>query len=283
MEIDLKSNKEKVLLNCKDFLVSGEHFNLIESRNKGILKTLPVPSDLNSYYQSNNYISHTDSSKNLTEKIYQLIKKYMLGKKINWIEKFSEKGSILDFGAGTGEFILQAKNSGWKVNGVEPNKQARDLAILKGIEIKEDISQFKKASFDVITMWHVLEHIPNLEEKINEIKSLLIPGGILIIAVPNYKSYDAEYYKEFWAAYDVPRHLWHFSQPGIKNLMRDFGFDQFETKALKFDAFYVSLLSEKYKESSAQFFKAFYRGLKSNLKARQTSEYSSLVYFFKNT
>ena len=135
----------------------------------------------------------------------------------------------------------------------------------------------------MITLWHVLEHIPDLEEKIKEIKSLLTAGGILVIAVPNYKSYDAQYYKEFWAAYDVPRHLWHFSQIGIKNLFSDFDFHHFETKALKFDAFYVSLLSEKYKKSSSQLFKAFYRGLKSNLKAKQSSEYSSLVYFFKNT
>lgn len=267
-------------MECRDFLVSGEKFKLVPEEEYDILKTVPVPENLDFYYESKNYISHTDSSKGFTAKIYQLVKIYMLAKKLSWIENFKTSGSILDIGAGTGEFLNYCKKKGWKVDGVEPNSSARKLALEKGVKIHEKLAELSAASFDVISMWHVLEHLPDLESEIRNINSLLKEDGILLIAVPNFKSYDAQYYKEFWAAYDLPRHLWHFSQNGLISLMKNLGWKLEEIHPLKFDAFYVSLLSEKNKPDGS-FLNALYRGVISNFKAKRTSEYSSLVYFFK--
>lgn len=281
MEKEKKDLEEKVQLECRDFLVSGEKFKLISDDNSEILRTWPVPENLEFYYQSKDYISHTDSSKGITEKIYQLVKRYMLAKKLSWIETFKNPGKILDVGAGTGEFLNYCKKKGWKIDGVEPNASARKLASKKGVEIHKELAELPAASFDVITMWHVLEHLPDLETEIRNLNLLLKPDGILIIAVPNFKSYDAQYYKEYWAAYDLPRHLWHFSQKGLTGLIKNFGWNLETTKPLKFDAFYVSLLSEKNKPGSGNFLNAFLRGAISNIKASRTGEYSSLVYFFK--
>ena len=269
-------------MECRDFLVSGKKFELIPTSEFDILKTHPVPENLDAFYESENYISHTDSANGITDKIYQLVKGYMLNQKLNWIEKLKSPGKILDVGAGTGDFLLNAKKRGWQVSGVEPNDAARKLALLKNLDLKDELSKFSNDKFDVICLWHVLEHIPNLEEEISNFKALLKDDGMLVIAVPNFKSHDAKYYQEFWAAYDVPRHLWHFSQEGINNLFSKFGLNLVSTKALIFDAYYVSLLSEKNKTGASNFLKALYRGWISNWKAKESSEYSSLVYFFKN-
>lgn len=275
----MKNNK--AVLRCKDHLVSGEEFELHPHRKFDILETHPVPENLSFYYESEDYISHTDSSESFTDKLYRLVKNYMLEKKIAWISRIKSGGAILDLGAGTGDFLLQAKKSGWKTEGVEPNPSARELANEKGIQLKKDSSEFSSAQFDVISMWHVLEHVPDLDSQIAELDRLLKRDGILVIAVPNHKSHDAEHYGKEWAAYDVPRHLWHFSQEGISSLFKSKGFSLIDTKPLKFDSYYVSLLSEQHRSGKKNFGKAFFEGLRSNLKARRTSEYSSLVYFFE--
>lgn len=281
MEKEREIQEQNGLLECRDFLVSGEKFKLIPDQEFEILKTIPVPKNLDFYYESKNYISHTDSSKGFTAKIYQLVKKYMLAKKLGWIEKIKLPGKILDIGAGTAEFLIHCKKNGWETDGVEPNSNARKIAFEKGIKLKKELSEISAAPYDVITLWHVLEHLPNLESTLNNINILLKENGFLVIAVPNFKSYDAQYYKEFWAAYDVPRHLWHFSKNGLRSLMKNFGWNLFQTKPLKFDAFYVSLLSEKNKPKSGSLVNAFYRAAISNFKASRSSEYSSLVYFFQ--
>ncbi|WP_289022098.1 class I SAM-dependent methyltransferase [uncultured Salegentibacter sp.] len=268
---------------CKDHLVSGEEFRLQLRSDFEILETIPKPENVSAYYQSEDYISHTDASKSFTEKIYQAVKNFMLLQKIKWIHKVSKGNNLLDIGAGTGDFLVTAKKKEWNVAGVEPNTQARKLAQEKGIELKEDLTQFKDASFDVISMWHVLEHVPDLDSQIENLARLLKPNGVAVIAVPNFKSFDAKHYREFWAAYDVPRHLWHFSQQGITELFKKHNFKKIQTKPLVFDSFYVSLLSEKNKTGQPNMLRAFKVGLQSNLKAQNTSEYSSLVYFFQKT
>lgn len=270
-------------LKCKDHLVSGEEFELKLREDFEILETIPKPKNLSDYYKSENYISHTDSSKGFTDKIYQGVKNYMLQEKLKWINKISEGNKLLDIGAGTGDFLLAAKKENWNLEGVEPNARARKLAHEKGIELQKELSYFKENSFDVISMWHVLEHVPDLDFQLKELHRLLKPNGVAVIAVPNFKSFDAKYYKEFWAAYDVPRHVWHFSQSGITELFEKHNFKKLQTKPLVFDSFYVSLISEKNKTGKSNFTKAIQLGLKSNLKAQTTSEYSSLVYFFKKS
>ncbi len=276
-------NEEKIYLSTKDFLVSGESFELISDSELDFLKTFPQPKaeELSKYYESQEYISHTDEKRGLFSKLYQLVKKWSLQKKVKLIfDQNNGVGTLLDIGAGTGDFLRIAKEKGWQVQGTEPNKNASKLALEKGIELKSLLNDFEGKHFDVVTLWHVLEHIPNLEETILKLSALVKPNGTLIIAVPNFKSFDANHYGKFWAAFDVPRHLWHFSKESIKNLFAE-NFELEKVEPMIFDSFYVSLLSEKYKTGNKFSLKAIWIGLKSNLKAQHTKEYSSHIYCFR--
>ena len=282
-------NNQNVFIQVKDYSVSGEEFQLIENKTYGYLETIPKPSldKLPEYYQTEDYISHTDSKRNLFEKVYHSIREISLKRKLKLINSFkTEQKTLLDFGCGTGDFLNTAQNNDWIVSGIEPNKDARLIANSKTNQAVFDsnhINNFEKQSFDVITLWHVLEHIPNLEAQIAQLKALLKPSGVLIIAVPNYKSYDANYYKHFWAALDVPRHLWHFNQKSISKLFSKFNMSVVKTLPMVFDSYYVSLLSEKYKSGWMNIFKAFWIGFRSNYKAKSSGEYSSLIYVLKNS
>ncbi|UCD60688.1 MAG: class I SAM-dependent methyltransferase [Flavobacteriaceae bacterium] len=272
----------KSFLKTKDFSISGEEFELKLDTELNMLRTYPEPENLAAYYDSEAYISHSDSADNLVDKLYQYIKKYNLKRKVSLINKYTNTDkTILDIGAGTGSFLETAKRNGWKVYGIEPGKKARDLAANKGLKLLDNLDLLEKRTFQVITLWHVLEHLPDLDSQINKITSLLDEDGTLIVAVPNFQSYDARYYKEYWAAYDVPRHLSHFSQLSIKKLFAKNGMKIEKINPMIFDSFYVSLLSEKYKHGKRNFFKAFLVGLKSNVWAWKTKEYSSLLYILK--
>ncbi|MDT7831380.1 class I SAM-dependent methyltransferase [Flavobacteriaceae bacterium S356] len=268
-------------LSCKDHLVSDESYEVMICDQYDMLVTSPVPVDLGYYYQDEAYISHTDAKKTMFDKAYQMIKSISTKRKFKLINGFSTEKRILDIGAGTGDFLSFFKSKGWEVFGVEPNEKARILSAQKEVLLKDQISEFENHQFDVITMWHVLEHIPNLSEYIRTLERLLTKNGVLIVAVPNFKSYDASHYKEFWAAYDVPRHLWHFSQASIEKLFKEVNMSVVEKHPLKFDAYYVSLLSEENKTGKKNIVSAFMNGWKSNQKAKKTSEYSSIIYVLK--
>ncbi|MDC8002329.1 class I SAM-dependent methyltransferase [Aequorivita todarodis] len=276
-------NHEKKYLSVKDYLVSGETFELVHDTDLDFLKTFPQPKaeELPKYYESQEYISHTDEKRGLFLSLYQLVKKWSLQKKAKLIlQQHGEVGSLLDVGAGTGDFLKVAKEKGWQVHGMEPNKNAAKLALEKGIDLKASLNDFEGKQFDVVTLWHVLEHIPNLEETISKLAALVKPYGTLIIAVPNFKSFDAKHYGKFWAAFDVPRHLWHFSKDAIKRLFAG-NFELEKVDPMLFDSFYVSLLSEKYKTGNKFSLKAIWIGFKSNLRAKHTKEYSSHSYCFR--
>jgi 2-polyprenyl-3-methyl-5-hydroxy-6-metoxy-1,4-benzoquinol methylase len=250
-----------------------------------MLITYPQPSveNLGKYYESEDYISHTDNKRSLFEKLYHFIKSIALKNKLNLINSLQpNKGKILDIGAGTGDFLSVAKNDGWQTIGVEPSDRAKAIAKNKGVSFVSATSELENHSFDVISMWHVLEHVPDLDKQIKELKRLLKPTGTLIIAVPNFKSFDAKYYGKFWAAYDVPIHFWHFSKTAIKLLFEKEEMKLEKVLPMKFDSFYVSLLSEKYKSGKMNFIKAFFIGPQSNLKANNNFEYSSHIYILKN-
>ena len=276
-----------IYLNVKDHSVSGEVFQLLLNKELDMLETFPKPvgEKLSDYYKSEDYISHTNAKRNLFEKIYHLVRTVSLKRKLKLINSFQSEGrGLLDIGCGTGDFLETAKKNNWNVVGIEPNEQARSVANFKTNNSVFDIQHLEtlnKNSFDVITLWHVLEHLPNLKDHIETFKKLLKPDGTLVIAVPNYKSYDAQFYKSFWAAYDVPRHLWHFSKDSIRKIFNKSGFELIEIKPMVFDSFYVSLLSEKYKKGYMNHFRAFWVATLSNLKARRTREYSSLIYILK--
>lgn len=266
---------------CKDHLVSGEEFQIEKTTVPGILRTNPTPSqdEIGRYYDSESYISHTDSKASLVDKLYHIAKEYSIKKKYKTILQYKKQTkTLLDIGSGTGDFLNSAQHYGISSTGTEPNEQARKRSIEKGNTVVQDLDQIKDQTFDVITLWHVLEHVHNPNTYLQKIDSLLNQNGLLLIAVPNYKSYDSIYYKENWAAYDVPRHLWHFSKSGMKQLLKEHNFEIKKYNALPFDSFYVSLLSEKIKTGNKNLIKAFYTGMKSNLKAIHSGEYSSILY-----
>ncbi|MEL1239864.1 class I SAM-dependent methyltransferase [Flavobacterium flavipallidum] len=278
------SNK-KHFLTVKDHSVSKETFDLYYDEDLDMLITHPQPNleNLGKYYESEDYISHTDNKRSLFEKAYHFVKGIALKNKLNLINSQQlQKGRILDIGAGTGDFLNVAKNDGWQATGIEPSERAKGIAINKGISFVESTSELESQSFDVITMWHVLEHVPDLDFQIKELKRLLKSTGTLIVAVPNFKSFDANYYGTYWAAFDVPIHFWHFSKKAIQMLFQKENIKLEKVLPMKFDSFYVSLLSEKYKNGKMNFIKAFFVGLQSNWKAKQNSEYSSLIYVLKN-
>jgi 2-polyprenyl-3-methyl-5-hydroxy-6-metoxy-1,4-benzoquinol methylase len=277
--------KQKVYLTVKDHSVSKETFGLHHDEKLDLLITFPKPTEteLPSYYESEDYISHTDGKRTLFEKVYQYIKNIALKNKLDLINGLQpEKGNLLDIGAGTGDFLAVAKQNGWKITGIEPNEKAKNIAINKGISFVENSELLEKESFDTITMWHVLEHVPDLDFQIKELKRLLKPNGTILIAVPNFNSYDAKHYGSYWAAYDVPRHLWHFSKTAIKLLFEKQDLHLQKVLPMKFDAFYVALLSEKYQKGKMNLINAFLVGLKSNFKGSRNLEYSSHIYVIKN-
>ena len=280
----MDSSNTTHFLAVKDYSVSQETFDLLYNQDLDMLITHPQPSleKLPSYYESVNYISHTDGNKSLFEKMYQFVKSIALKNKLQLINSESSKGKILDIGAGVGDFLSVCKNDGWQTVGIEPSEKAKNIAKSKGVSFVEQLSELENHSFDVITMWHVLEHVPNLEEQISELKRLIKPNGTIIIAVPNFNSFDANYYGKYWAAFDVPIHLWHFSKTAIEKLFAKEKLELKKVLPMKFDSFYVSLLSEKYKTGKMNYLKAFFVGWKSNRSGSKNSEYSSHIYVLKN-
>lgn len=281
--------QHSIYLKVKDHSVSGQDFNLTKNNDFGFLETTPQPEaeSLPSFYKTADYISHTDSKRNWFEKLYHIVRNYALKQKLKLInDLFSNEKKLLDVGCGTGDFLKTAQNDNWEVSGIEPNETARKIANqkTKGVVFgPEKLQEYPESSFEIITLWHVLEHLPKLEDQLSLFKKLLKQNGTLIIAVPNYNSFDAKYYKNFWAAYDVPRHLWHFNQESIAKIFATINMKVVKTLPMKRDAYYVSLLSEKYKSGFTNPLKAFFIGFRSNWKAKRTSEYSSLIYVIKNS
>jgi len=272
----------KLFLKTKDFSVTGESFELHQDADLDMLVTKPRPENHARYYESEDYISHTDAQKTFTDKLYQAVKQKNLSNKIQLVEnQINRHESLLDIGAGTGDFLASALKAGFDVVGVEPNAKARKFAADKGVILESEMENLKGKQFQVITLWHVLEHLPNLEEQISTIVSLLKTDGTLIIAVPNFKSFDAKHYKSHWAGYDVPRHLWHFSKTAITKLFEKHHMEIIAIRPMWFDAFYVSMLSEKYKGNKLYLISAFLVGLWSNVRACFTKEHSSLIYILK--
>lgn len=272
----------KVPGNTRDYFLTQESFKIIYNEKYQCYQTDPIPVYLDKYYESDAYISHTDGKKGLFESLYQLAKNFTLSSKRKLVDQlfFGKKDvAVLDIGCGTGDF-LKALPSPYTKFGIEPNAQARNLASQKNITCKssdEDIQE----KFDLITMWHVLEHVPDLEKQFETFDRLLKKEGKIIIAVPNYKSFDAAHYGKFWAAYDVPRHVWHFSKMSIKTIADLQGYTVEKILPMWLDSFYVSILSEKYKKSSLGFIRGIFIGFLSNILALIKKDTSSVIYILK--
>lgn len=262
---------------------SKESFSLLYKQEFAAYKTSPVPENLDFYYEHEDYISHTDSNKGLVNYLYQKVKVVNLRKKLSWVNTCVESGaSVLDMGCGTGDFLQIMQSNNFRITGIERSSQARTIAEKKlGIRVYEDIEMLEDQKFDCITLWHVFEHLDNPENYLKIFKSMLNPNGVLIVAVPNYESFDAQYYRQYWSAFDVPRHLWHFSKKSFEVFSQNLGFGLIKVKGMFFDAFYISLMSEKYKGENFSLIKGICIGGLSNIRAFFNNNYSSMVYFMK--
>lgn len=271
-------------ITCKDFLVSQESFSLSVCMTCQFRFTNPRPSDekLGDYYKSENYISHSNTRKGLVSRLYHIVRNRTLKQKIKLVSRYVSRGTLLDYGCGTGMFLSTARGFGFSVYGIEPDAGARAIAREMDLQVMQDKSELKPGlQLDVITGWHVLEHVSDLNNTITLLRSHLKQDGYMILAVPNHHSYDADHYGAFWAAYDVPRHLYHFDKNSIRNLMAKHAFQLVATHPMVFDSYYVSLLSEKYKTGKTNYLNAFWAGFMSNRRAGSPAGYSSVIYVFK--
>ena len=284
--ICLSSDLQKKF-NCTDHSTSKEKFTIVSCETCDFKFTNPRPKDksLGSYYKSDKYISHTNNKKGLFNWMYHTVRKYSITTKLNLLKKISKNKNHLDIGCGTGEFLNACKNSGFKTEGIEPSKLAREQAINNynlSVTHNTELDQFKSSQFDTISMWHVLEHIPELNKTIREFNRILNKNGKVIIAVPNHNSWDAKYYKEYWAGWDTPIHLWHFSKLSIEKIFKIHDFKLIEKKPMLFDSYYVSLLSEEFKTGKKKYVKGFTIGLLSNIIGIISKRgCSSIIYVFE--
>lgn len=284
-----QSNEVEYKFDCRDHSITLEIFAVWECNDCQVRYTLPVPSEeeMGKYYKSEKYISHSDTSEGLINKLYKTVRNITLSEKRRIIQRATgiTTGQLLDVGAGTGAFLYEMKQAGWQVNGIEPDEGARRRALDNyhvQLEHTSHLFNLPAESFDAITLWHVLEHVQELDKYLAQLKSLLKPGGVLFIAVPNYTSTDSRHYGEFWAAYDVPRHLYHFAPKTMDILANQNGFNLIYKRAMWFDAYYISMLSEKYKTGKSRLLSALLVGIRCSVASVFNREKSSsLIYFLK--
>lgn len=284
-----KSDRLQHVFPVKDYTVSGQQFEIVECGHCTLRFTQNVPDKqhIGAYYKSEDYISHTNTKKGLVNKIYQKVRNQTMKQKAGIIKKYTglQKGNLLDVGCGTGTFLNTMKTRDWSVSGLEPDADARQLAKeLYQLDVKpsHEIFLLPQNHFNAITLWHVLEHVHELHEYIEQLKKLLKPNGKLFIAVPNYTSRDAKIYKKYWAAYDVPRHLYHFSPQSIDVLMHQHELKVTTLLPMWFDSFYVGLLSGKYQSGNTNFLSAGLHGISSNLNAiGNIKQCSSVIYIIE--
>lgn len=274
-------------LKLNDYFLSQEEFEIFECDQCHLLYTVPrpLPEKIGVYYQSENYYSHQENKTGFIPRLYEWVKSINIKRKVRLATVGLTPGSVLDIGCGVGDFLFAMKEKSWKIVGIEPSDAARDIAQNRlGIPLlrPEDSAQLPDHSFDLITLWHVLEHVDDLKHQITEFQRLLKPNGRLLLALPNYKSYDAQHYKQYWAAWDVPRHLNHFCPDSIHSIFDSTSIELVDIQKLVWDSYYISYLSEGYMKHSLPLVRGFFVGLWSNLHALQSGMYSSLVYRFKS-
>ena len=282
------SQNIKFWLKSNDYSTSKKDFSIYRCEGCTFTFTNPRPYEKNigEYYLSDSYLSHTNKKKGLFNTLYQLVRKKAIKSKTNLLQKTTKTKHHLDIGCGTGEFLNACKKSGIKTVGIEPSKNARKMAMENyQLDVREntDINQFDNNTFDSLSMWHVLEHIYDINNTVKSLSKIIKNNGYAIIAVPNHKSYDAKFYKKYWAAWDLPIHLNHFCPITVVKLFKENGFSMEKKIGMKYDSFYVSLLSNEYKSGRKQYIKGFIVGLISNILAYlNLYEFSSTIYIFKN-
>jgi len=275
--------RETKQIETKDYLISNERFVIKEVKN-GLLKTTPNISDseIYKYYSSGDYLSHNRSVSFLSL-IYTFASKYMLKRKADLISKYINTGDcFLDFGCGIGELVLKMKSRGFVSCGVENNLNAYNACLKKNISVFKDLISLK-SKFNLISCWHSLEHLSDFTTTLSMFNKLINKNGYLIVAVPNHESFDSKYYGKFWAGYDVPRHRFHFNKDALIRIVEDSNFEMIDSSPMFLDAFYISILSEKYKKNFFSFFKGVLIGTVSTFSYLITKNASSHYFVFKKS
>ena len=276
-----KSHQAKVPNQVKDHMVSGNVFSLVWEPGVRAYKTEPVPQDLSAYYHHEDYISHQEDTPGFIAMVYRFVRNYNIKLKLSWLKSAQPPGNnLLDYGSGMGDFLSAAQNKFWNAQGIEVNESARSFAQKKGLTVYKNTQENAVGRYDVITLWHVLEHLEDPVAMSQWFKARLSDQGVLVVAVPNHRSWDAKFYQEYWAAYDVPRHLWHFSKESLEAIFAK-DFEIIQTHPMWFDAIYVSLLSERYLKTKGSGARGILVGIWSNLNAIFSKEASSIAYVLK--
>jgi 2-polyprenyl-3-methyl-5-hydroxy-6-metoxy-1,4-benzoquinol methylase len=281
-----RGESQQDFLEAEDHNVSNDLFKIVECVACSFRFTNPIPTEetIGDYYKSENYVSHSGTKKGFVNRVYHIVRSRAIKQKENLAAKYSKEQTILDIGCGTGDFLGYCKSQNWKTLGLEPDQSARKIALESNAidaKVLKHLYEIEANTFDVISMWHVLEHVYNLNEDIEQYKKILKKDGALIVAVPNCSSKDAEHYRSSWAAYDLPIHLYHFRPDNMKQLFSKHGMEVVEILPMKFDSYYISMVSEKYK--GGNIFSGFVNGLKSNIAANsKNNKYSSQIYVIKH-
>ncbi len=278
------SNNITEYMKTKDYFFTQEEFMLTKCKDCNFVFTNPIPNNLGKYYETPDYLSHNTNDNGAMGKLYSKLRDINISRKYKLVTNYNTKGTILDIGCGTGELLNYFKKNSWAVSGIEPNSTARTFAQENyKIDIweEEKLVHLNADSFDIISMWHVLEHVPDIHERLSQITNLLKKDGTIFIALPNLDSPDSKKYKEFWSALDVPRHLHHFTQATFEKLISFHNMKLVHAEPMKFDSYYVSMLSEKYKKNNLYLPSAFINGFKSNFIASKKNNYSSMIYVVK--
>lgn len=274
----------KTYLKTRDYFFTKEEFTLSQCSNCDFVFTNPIPANIAKYYDTPDYLSHNTGDNGIMGKVYSYLRNININRKFKLVSKYCTKGNILDIGCGTGELLNYFNGKNWTVTGVEPNSAAREFAITNNnIDVFEEdkLNEIDPETYDTISMWHVLEHVPDLNSRLNQISKLIKKDGTIFIALPNLASPDSKKYKEYWSALDVPRHLYHFTQNTFEKLIKNHNLTLVHAEPMKFDSYYVSMLSEKYLKNSLNIPAAIISGAVSNIKARKQNSYSSMIFVVK--
>jgi|TARA_Y100000031_G_C8214549_1_gene382687 2-polyprenyl-3-methyl-5-hydroxy-6-metoxy-1,4-benzoquinol methylase len=274
----------KPFLNTTDYFYTQEAFSLTQCENCDFVFTNPVPNNPYKYYETQDYLSHDSGDRGVIGRLYSLFRNINIKRKYELVRKYCDNGSILDIGCGTGELLRFFNKKNWSVTGIEPNPKAREFAISNynlNVLDENNLDEFSPGTLDVISLWHVLEHVPDLHKRLSQINELLKDDGTIFIALPNLESPDSEKYKEYWSGLDVPRHLHHFTKTTFSKLISTHNMKIVHSEPMKFDSYYVSLLSEKYLKNRFYFLSAIYNGYISNLEAKVSNNYSSMIFVVK--
>jgi len=249
------SEFEKVY-DLDDYKITQETFSLEKCPECTLIFTVdpPLGENIGRYYESDDYLEHSNRKNDLFSKMYSWGRDLMFGYKYGIIKKLGPKGKILDIGAGSGYYLNFMSKKGYEVQGIEMSERARNHAKSEhGLHIHPDEmfhNRDFKQKFDMISLWHVMEHLYDLNKVMKRFDELLNPNGSLVIALPNYNALEVQTYKKYWNGWDVPRHLWHFSPQSIRKLVGNHGFEITSMHTMPLDPLFNTLLTNKYRKGN---------------------------------